>query len=327
MSKRKPAPPMRSLRPMAELLESRQLLSLNTKDVPKGLPTEAASAVVRGTDPDGAQWTLRLYGPGTLNVVGTNGDVFTRSTGEPDGIDQYHHRGRIHHDRDPPGRDGQTHVHGQRRASSSRTSSSRRPASWARSTRARSAISGLYKTASWPSTCPISIMAHTETTKPSIASQIHTSAMSAGEIYIPQGVLTLRFGGVNVNYTPAGGTPLNTTGQNNEFQISLGLPVVVGNQHHREHGEQRRRSGHHLGLRHPTRIMPRSWSLAGSTSSRPTRSTETRRPGLYPHNSSTRRPAPGARRAVRTSSRRAAPPPGKSVTSGSAAARPISPRS
>ena len=26
-------------------------------------------------------WTLRLYGPGALNVVGTNGDVFTRQTG------------------------------------------------------------------------------------------------------------------------------------------------------------------------------------------------------------------------------------------------------
>ena len=71
-------------------------------------------------------------------------------------------------------------------------------------------------------------LAHTDTTKPSAASPIHTSAMSAGEIYIPQGVITLRFGGVDVDYTPPGGTPLNTTAQSNEFEINLGLPIVQG---------------------------------------------------------------------------------------------------
>ena len=71
-------------------------------------------------------------------------------------------------------------------------------------------------------------LAHTETTTPSVASLIHTTAMSAGEIDIPQGVITLRFGGVDVDYTPAGGTPLNQTGQSNEFQINLGLPIVQG---------------------------------------------------------------------------------------------------
>ena len=91
-------------------------------------------------------------------------------------------------------------------------------------------------------------LAHTETTKPGTASQIHSSAMSAGEIYIPQGVLTLRFGGVDVDYTPVGGIPLNTTEQNNEFQINLGLPLVRGDQHHRQYGQQRRRSQFHRGL-------------------------------------------------------------------------------
>ena len=52
--------------------------------------------------------------------------------------------------------------------------------------------------------------------------------MSAGEIYIPQGVITLRFGGVDVDYVPPGGVLLNQTGQSNEFQINLGLPVVQG---------------------------------------------------------------------------------------------------
>lgn len=52
--------------------------------------------------------------------------------------------------------------------------------------------------------------------------------MSAGQINIPQGVNTLRFGGVDVDYTPTGGTPLNQTGKTNEFQIALGLPIAVG---------------------------------------------------------------------------------------------------
>jgi hypothetical protein len=71
-------------------------------------------------------------------------------------------------------------------------------------------------------------LAHTETSKPSEPSLIHANAMSAGEISIPQGVVTLRFGGVNVGYTPAGGEPLNQTAQSNEFQINLGLPLITG---------------------------------------------------------------------------------------------------
>ena len=50
----------------------------------------------------------------------------------------------------------------------------------------------------------------------------------AGEIDIPGGVITLRFGGVDATYTPPGGTPLNQTGQDNEFQIGLGLPITTG---------------------------------------------------------------------------------------------------
>ena len=44
----------------------------------------------------------------------------------------------------------------------------------------------------------------------------------------PRESLTFRFGGVNVDFTPAGGTPLNQTGQNNEFEINLGLPLIGG---------------------------------------------------------------------------------------------------
>src|ERR1700739_1149423 len=80
MSKRNPSPSRRSLRPLAEGLETRQLLSSS----PYGTPT----AQVSGTDPDGTYWTLRLYGPGTLNVVDKNGNPFTKATANtPHSID------------------------------------------------------------------------------------------------------------------------------------------------------------------------------------------------------------------------------------------------
>ncbi|MFO0907960.1 MAG: hypothetical protein U0794_06290 [Isosphaeraceae bacterium] len=53
MSTRKDSPRKRSFRPKADSLESRQLLS----------------GVVSGTDIDGDTWTLRLVGPGSINVV------------------------------------------------------------------------------------------------------------------------------------------------------------------------------------------------------------------------------------------------------------------
>ena len=41
-------------------------------------------------------------------------------------------------------------------------------------------------------------------------------------------MISLRFGGVDATYTPPGGTPLHQTGQSNEFQIFLGLPITTG---------------------------------------------------------------------------------------------------
>ena len=49
--------------------------------------TGTPTAQVSGTDPDGAHWTLKLYGPGTLNVVDANGNAFTKATtNTPDSI-------------------------------------------------------------------------------------------------------------------------------------------------------------------------------------------------------------------------------------------------
>ena len=56
------------------------------------------------------------------------------------------------------------------------------------------------------------------------------AATSATEptISIPDGVITLRFGGVDTTFTPAGGTALNTNGQNDTFNVNLGLPKTQG---------------------------------------------------------------------------------------------------
>ena len=40
--------------------------------------------------------------------------------------------------------------------------------------------------------------------------------------------MTLRFGGVDADYTPPGATPLNQSEQSNEFDIDLGLPITTG---------------------------------------------------------------------------------------------------
>src|SRR3954454_5951681 len=79
MSTRKPSSSRRSLRPSAECLETRQLLS--------ALST-VRTASVSGTDINGDRWTLTLYGPGTIDVVDANGNAFTRATATtPDEID------------------------------------------------------------------------------------------------------------------------------------------------------------------------------------------------------------------------------------------------
>src|SRR5262245_53754293 len=206
MSMRKPTPRSRSLRPMAESLETRQLLTILPPAT--GSPTQRATAVVNGTDPNGARWTLRLYGPGVLYVLGTDGDVFSRSTktlsesiglitvagaistetrlvgkvfpNPTNGNDRVYFENLVVTPTGELGKIEQTHV-----------------------SNFRTTQNGILAI-----DMPHFYLAHTETTPPSTPSQIHTTAMSAGQIFIPGGVNTLRFGGVDVNFTPDGGTPL-----------------------------------------------------------------------------------------------------------------------
>jgi hypothetical protein len=234
---------------VAESLETRQLLNA-AASVPKGLPTEPASAVVRGTDPDGAQWVLRLFGPGTLNVVGTRSDgtgtdVFTKSTQTlTESILTITVAGAITTETRlvgtvyPNPNNGDAKVFFQNLIVTPTGELGK--IDQGQVSNFRTVQNGILAV-----DIPNFYLAHTEITKPSTPSQIHpataatpTSAglpvFSAGEIFIPQGVLTLRFGGVDVDFTPVatGGAPaavpLNKSMQNNEFQIALGLPVVGG---------------------------------------------------------------------------------------------------
>ena len=47
-------------------------------------------------------------------------------------------------------------------------------------------------------------------------------------IDIPDGVITLRFGGADTSFTPPGGTALNTNNRSDRFNINLGLPATRG---------------------------------------------------------------------------------------------------
>lgn len=221
MLKRKPRPPIRLLRPTGENLETRQLLSVT----PPGSST--LTQIVRGTDPDGAQWTLKLYGPGAISVVGTNGDTFDSTTQKlQESIDTITVAGSISTETRlvgtvKPGSNGDTDVYFQNMLVTDTGELGKIDVGQVNNF--RTVQNGIYAI-----DMPNFYLAHTETTVPGTSSLIHSNAMSAGEINIPQGVNTLRFGGVNVDYTPVGGTPLTQTGQNNEFQINLGLPIVQG---------------------------------------------------------------------------------------------------
>lgn len=218
MSKWNQSPTRRSLRPLGECLETRQLLS-NAY----GTPT----AQVSGTDPSGAHWTLRLYGPGTLNVVDQNGNAFTKAgSNTPDSINTITVAGANNSQTRlvgtvVPAPDGNANVYFENLNVTPTGELGKIDAGAVSNLRTQQlGIASI--------DMPNFYLAHTSTTKPSSPSAIHTSAMSAGIINIPGGINTLRFGGVNADYTPPGGTPLNQTGQSNEFEVNLGLPITTG---------------------------------------------------------------------------------------------------
>ncbi len=221
MSMRKPTPPSRTLRPQAESLEMRQLLSSNASKF---------TVAVSGIDPDGASWTLRLYGQRTLNVIATDGTAFTSGTkNKVNSIDTITVSGattdrtRLVGTVYPSPETGDARVYFQNLNVGATGELGK--IDILQVSNFKSVQNGIHAI-----DMPDFYLAHTETTTPSTSapSPIHTSAALAGSIIIPQGVNVLRFGGVDVDYTPEGGTPLTQTNQNNEFAIALGLPFSQG---------------------------------------------------------------------------------------------------
>ena len=219
MATRNPSARRRRFTPGAEGLETRQVLS-SLSTIP--------SAQVSGTDADGDRWTLTLYGPGTMNVVDINGNTFTKSMANtPDLINTITIGGSISSQTRLVGKvtpaaggDGKVffqnlHV----------TSSGQLPKLDANDTSNNKQVQNGISAVDMPQF----YLGHTDLTKPTDnTSAAHSGYYNAGEITIPGGVNTLRFGGVDTTYTPPGGTPLNTDGQNDEFTVDLGIPVAYG---------------------------------------------------------------------------------------------------
>ena len=228
MSTRKPTPQRRSLRPTAESLETRQLLS--------SLSTQV-SASISGTDTKGDRWTLTLYGPGTLNVVDQNGNAFTQATQTtPDDINTITVSGTVTSKSRlvgkvtyvPPGSDGRVFFQQLTIANTGAYGHLDPSLVLPKITNPQNGISAVDLPNFW--------LGHTDTVAPSANSNFHsapslvgsTPFKLAGGINAPEGINNLRFGGVDTTYTPSGATPLNQTKQNNEFIINLGPPIVGG---------------------------------------------------------------------------------------------------
>src|SRR5271157_1233641 len=220
MSMRKPAPSRRSLRPLAESLETRQLLSsLST------VPT----ATVSGTDSKGDRWTLSLYGPGTLNVVDKSGTAFTPANKfTPDDINTITVSGTITAESRlvgkvtfvPANSDGRVFFQ-QLTINNTGEYGQLNPALvHPRASTPQNGIAAVDMPNFW--------LGETSGTKPTATSNFHSGFFLAGGINAPEGINVLRFGGVDTTLTPASGMSLDQTNQNNEFVINLGPPIAGG---------------------------------------------------------------------------------------------------
>lgn len=186
-------PRSKAVRLSPEVLESRQLLS----------------AVVSGTDIDGDKWVLVLNGPGDLRVTNqpdSNGNpvpltqpglIDTITVG---GADPLRTRLTGYVTKAPTG-DGKVFF-----------SSLTELGGPSESVAAENGIGSIDMPDFWLGNTSTS--SPTPTTEPSIK--------------IPDGVVTLRFGGADTTYTPPGGTPLNTNGTADTFSVSLGIPRTLG---------------------------------------------------------------------------------------------------
>ncbi|MDG3004315.1 hypothetical protein [Paludisphaera mucosa] len=187
------------------------------------------TAVVNGTDADGDKWTLTLYGPGTMNVVDQQGDAFTKATAStPDLINTITVAGTVTHSSRlvgtvQKGDSGDGKVFFQNLNVQNNGAFSQIDANnvQRRGTLAQNGIGLVDMPDFW--------LGRTSTAKSTTSSSIHSGYFLAGGITAPEGINVLRFGGVDVNYTPAGAaSSLVASGQKNEFVVNLGLPIETG---------------------------------------------------------------------------------------------------
>lgn len=184
----------RAYRPTTEGLESRKLLA----------------KVLTGVDIDGDRWELRLNGPGDLSVLNqpdAQGDPIP--LGRPALIDSILIGGP-----DPTrtnlvgvvekaeGGDGRVYFQNMREFNGVAVGVA--------------ALNGIHTI-----DMPDFWLGRTST-------EATIAGVPAGQILIPDGVNTLRFGGADVTFTPPGGTPLDQNGRNDELIVALGLPRTWG---------------------------------------------------------------------------------------------------
>ena len=222
MSKRKTKTLSRSVSPLAERLETRELLSsLST------VPT----ATVSGIDTKGDHWTLTLYGPGTLNVVDTNGNAFSPATQfTPDEINTITVSGTVTSQSRlvgkvtfvPAGSDGRVFFQQLTIDNTGAYGHVDPNVVHPRITAPQNGIAAVDMPNFW--------LGNTSGSPPpsTAISEFHTGFLVVGGINAPEGINNLRFGGVDTTFTPNGGTPLIQSTQNNEFEINLGPPIANG---------------------------------------------------------------------------------------------------
>ncbi len=196
---------VRSLKPGAESLETRQLLA----------------RTISGIDLDGDTWTLRLVGAGDLRVTQqpatSTGDPV--ALGQPGLIDTITLTGP-----DPL----QTRLIGtvQKAAGGDGRVMFQNLEEIGGPAGDRQRNLGMYAI-----DMPHFWLGYTGFGKPPASGPTPSTgdpSNSAGAIDVPDGLVTLRFGGVDTTFTRPGGSPLNQNSQDDQFFVNLGVPYTRG---------------------------------------------------------------------------------------------------
>ncbi len=189
MSKRRPS--SRAVRPMSEALEERKLLT----------------SMITGFDADGDRWVLKLEGPGALRVTKQ-----PDASGNPQSLDSLSSIDTI----TVAGADpittrlvGQV-IRGANGDGKVFFNHLQELGGRAENTTGTDGIEAIDMPAFW------------------LGQTLTATGAAEPSIDIPDGVITLRFGGADTTFTAPGGTPLNTNNTADAFAVNLGLPRTQG---------------------------------------------------------------------------------------------------